>query len=83
MTDRCVFVSVSVPVCLCCFLSGNRRELALPPANQCPLEGLWIQRQRVREAEGERKMEREKEQALGKHILLSFTSRSPLIHPQT
>lgn len=75
-----------VCLCLCVcvvFLCGNRRELALPPANQCPLEGLWIQRQRVREAEGERKTEREKEQALGEHFLLSFTSQSPLILPQT
>lgn len=41
-------VSVCMCVCVCVFLCVNRRELALPAANQCPLKGMWNLRQRTR-----------------------------------
>lgn len=63
--------------CVCVrVLCVNRKELALPPANQCPLEGMWNLRQRAKATPRERKTvcEREREEALGKQILLSSPS---------
>lgn len=40
---------------VCVFSCVNRRELALPPANQCSLEGMWNLRQRAEETKTEGK----------------------------